>query len=248
MRTRFVDSRVLLFVALLLLGAPAVVWRLAPAQAAGKAACAAVGTYQIGSGIGVMAPPMPGSPQTGPGGSSIAMPYPVTELSGTLTIATYSGCGTPTTGTFKVRRVLAHVPRVQPQQGTSKQTIVGPCIGCLQVAGVSSATGSFTQDTGHANDPRYVSVSGTIVSTRPGIEMGRPCTVQGCPPASVITSTVVFTDVTGYLQVAQGTPGEVTLSVLPPPDDTSMTAPTALILTGSRGRSGVQPLEQGARR
>ncbi len=113
----------------------------------------------------------------------------------------------------------------------------GPC--GFPVTGVISATGSFGQDTAHAGDPLYVLVSATITTARPGPRQGHPCSARtGCPPATVIMSTVTMTNVTGYLQAASD--GQrVVLSFLPPPLSASDAAPLPLVLNGWRG---VQPI------
>lgn len=252
---RFVDSRAILLVtALLMLSVPSVVLRLMPARAAAMATeaatCGAMGTYAVGR-FGRVTPNAPPSTTSTPGGTagSEQTVYPFTQLQGTLSIATYSGCGTTTAGAFTVHRTVSGLPRVQPQQGGSGQkagpSVISCGIQCLPGTGVSSATGRFTQDPAHPNDPAYVMVSATITTTRASVQMGRPCTSKGCPPPVVITSTMIFTDVTGYLQVPAGTPQTVTLSFLPPPDDKSMAAPMALALVGNRGFGGVQQSTRG---
>ncbi len=92
-------------------------------------------------------------------------------------------------------------------------SVRGPVTG----TGVISATGTFAQDAAHASDPLYGTVSATLTTARPGPVQGRPCSPQtGCPPATIITSTVTITQVTGYLQAMLGGQRAI-LSFLPPP-------------------------------
>ncbi len=120
--------------------------------------------------------------------------------------------------------------------------------------GIVAANGAFAQDPTHGTDPTYILVSAVITSVRPGPALGVPCSERyGCPAPSVITSTVAFTDVTGYLQVAADG-ASATLSVLPPPTSSTTTsegsaesllAPSPLILSGYKG-TGAVPGNSGA--
>ena len=91
------------------------------------------------------------------------------------------------------------------------------------------------EDPSHPHDATYVLVSATVTTARRRPGRGLPCApATGCPPAMVITSTVTFRDVTGYLQVPPA--GQrVTLSFLLPPVASTGVAPTALVLQGWRG-------------
>jgi len=229
-----------------ILGALGGATRRAPVQARGilpRTACAALGAYQIGARI------VPERAGTHPGVSSgTARPGRATTaivsrpwlLRGTLTLSGYSGCGQPTAGTFSIQRSVVGPPIERPrgQGATMMCPLEGSC--GFPVTGVISATGSFTQDAAHASDPLYVLVSATITTARPGPQQGRPCSTQtGCPPATVIMSTVTMTNVTGYLQATATDSQRVILSFLPPPTSASDAAPTPLVLDGRRG---VQPI------
>jgi hypothetical protein len=125
--------------------------------------------------------------------------------------------------------------------------------------GVVAATGHFAQDPDHPNEPLYVTVDATLTSLSLGPLMGKPCSVKyGCPGASVITSTVSMSAVTGYLVVPgaakptaaagsakAGAPvpsavQQVTLSFLPPPSR-GATSSAALVLDAWRGTAGTNP-------
>ena len=228
------------------------------AQARGapsKMSCAALGMYHIGS-IGPRLTPE--QPRTGssvlsvtgrPSRARAAIAIGPWMLTGTLTISAYSGCGqstagasgaSATSGAFVVRRSLVGPAIERP--GTSRTSIAciagRPC--GFPVTGVISATGSFAQDMTHPQDPTYVTVNATVVTARPGPPMGRPCSATaGCPPSTVIMSTVTFSNVTGYLQTAAD--GQTaTLSFLPPPAANSGQPPAVMTLTATRG---VQPLQ-----
>ena len=214
------------------------------AQARGapsKMSCAVVGTYYIGPRV------MPEQSHARPGVLSVAgrPSRPTTAIAigpwtstGTLTISAYSGCGQSTSGAFTVRRSLMGPPIERPQTGrTSIACIAGrPC--GFPVTGVISATGSFAQDVAHPQDPTYVTVSATVVTGRPGPQLGRPCSADtGCPPPTVIRSTVTFSNVTGYLQTTSD--GQTaTLSFLPPPANGGQ-PPAVMALVATRG---VRPL------
>lgn len=200
--------------------------------------CAALGTYQIGP----RALPMRPHPRahsgtqprrSAPAGRPVVIAWPVSALRGTLTISAYSACGQPTAGTFSVQRLLVRPP-IQPYHRAIK------AIPCAEVcgwppAGVITATGSFSQDALHPHDATFVTVSATITSTRPGPPMGRPCSATyGCPPPSVIISSVSFSAVTGYLQVVPGGQSAI-LTFLPPPSANNAAAPQPLTLQGWRG-------------
>ncbi len=203
--------------------------------------CAALGTYHIGS-IGSRI--LPEQPGTGSGVSSVAgrpshagaaLAIAPWLLTGTLTISSYSGCGQPTSGAFTVQRSLMGPVIERPgAPRTSIACVAGPPCG-FPVTGVISATGSFAQDTIHPQDPTYVTVSATVVTGRPGPQMGRPCSTNtGCPPSTVIKSTVTFSNVTGYLQTASD--GQTaTLSFLPPPAANSGQPPAVMTLVATRG-------------
>jgi len=227
------------------LGALGGATRRAPVQARGtlpQTACAALGAYHIGSRI------LPERAGTRPGVSSgTARPGRATAaivarpwlLRGTLTLSGYSGCGQPTAGTFSIQRSVVGPPIERPrgQRTAMMCPLEGSC--GFPVTGVLSATGTFAHDAAHAADPLYVTVSATITAARPGPQQGRTCSTQtGCPPATVIMSTVTMTNVTGYLQAAASDGQRVVLSFLPPPTSASDAAPTPLVLDGWRG---VQP-------
>ena len=173
--------------------------------------------------------------------SGIVTVWPGYVLRGAITIDAYAGCGATaaTSGSFAVRRVLYGPPIARPQKGAGSIPCVDSCYSGM--AGIVSATGTFSQDARHAGDPLYVLVTATITSTRPGPEMGRPCSPSaGCPAASTVRSTVHVNDVTGYLQVASGDQS-ATLSFLPPPG-VYVTAPSiALVLQGWRAGAALTP-------
>jgi len=223
-------------------GAP----RSAPVQARGilpQTACAALGAYQIGPRILPERSGARSGMSSGVAGPRHAATANVSQpwlLRGTLTLSGYSGCGQPTAGTFSIRRGAIGPPIEQPrgQGATMMCPLEGSC--GFPVTGVISATGAFTQDAAHATDPLYVTVSATITTARSDPRQGRPCSTQtGCPPATVITSTVTMTNVTGYLQAVASNGQRVVLSFLPPPTPASDVAPTPMALYGWRG---VQPI------
>src|SRR5579875_1054636 len=149
------------------------------------------------------ATPQPGASHATTG---TAIAWPATILRGTMTIAGYGGCGgaAATSGTFAVQRMPFGPPTEQPQSSHGAGTIAC-AVPCYGLPGIVAATGTFRQDPRHAGDATYVLVSATITSTRPGPQMGRPCTpTTGCPPNVVIRSTVQVSDVTGYLQIPAG--------------------------------------------
>lgn len=237
---------------------PALALHAAPAMASQRAtsSCSALGTYQIGPRLLPLRPSPPqhsgaqpaplvsrsaqaqpaatGSGQAQPG---VAIAWPLSALTGALTITAYSPCGAPTAGTFSVHRLPLKSPIRQPNRHGATLPCAVPCY--WPATGVISATGRFVQDTLHPNDPAFVAVSATVSTARPGPMMGRPCSTRtGCPPASVTVSSVSFSAVTGYLQVLPGNQS-ATLTFLPPPNGNSAAAPTALTLQGWRG---VKPL------
>lgn len=237
---------------------PALAFHTAHGPAARPAAssCPALGAYQIGPRLLPLRPSPPqhsgarpspsasghGQAQpwasgSGQGQSGVAIAWPLSALTGALTITAYSPCGAPTSGTFSVHRLPLRTPIRQPNRHGTTLPCAVPCY--WPATGVISATGRFVQDTLHPNDPTFVAVSATISTARPGPMMGRPCSTHtGCPPPSVTVSSVSFNAVTGYLQVAPGNQS-ATLTFLPPPDGSSAAAPSALALQGWRG---VRPL------
>lgn len=210
-------------------------------------ACSALGTYRVGSRVwplarhsGKLGAPAPGQPAQ-PGIPSIA--WPGGMWVGTLVISAYSGCGSPTTGTFTVRRVWTGPWMAQPRRGVG----IACAVPCWPRSGMAAATGSFVQDPLHPSDPIYVMVTAMVTTTRPGPQLGRPCSVQsGCPAPTVVTSTVSIANVTGYVQVpsaAAGTPPSgtqqakmATLSFLAPPVAGTSEAPEEVVLQGWRGQ------------
>lgn len=241
-RLRFIAPAALLILAVSAVPAHAA----APAahtRVSTQASCAALGTYLVGPRVlpytaGRATPPAHTSVHTEP-----AIAVPASILRGTLTLSGYSACGTPTSGSFAVRRAV--VGPVQPNRQSA--------IACLETAqcaqpgfGVISATGTFAQDPLHADAAMYVRVSATLVMARPAPQLGRPCSnnAGGCPLSRVITSTVTMSDVTGYLQVSSGSAAgaapiathTATLSFLPPPSADTGLAPDAVVLQGWRGR------------
>ena len=229
-----------------LLAVPALIARAAPTQPARSpraGICSALGTYQIGprflpmtaTGRGQIAPPpiKSGRPVTG----AATVVWPFWTLRGTISITSYTtsnnGCGGSTLGSFSVRRFMFGPPI---ERSTGRVPGIACYVPCWQPpAGILSATGSFQQDSTHPNDPTYVMVSATITTTRPGPMLGRPCTEDGCPPVRVISSTVSFNGVTGYLQLGTAGLQSATLSFLPPPAAGSAAAPAEMSLQGWKG-------------
>jgi len=203
------------------------------------AACSALGTYQIGPRILPMgarrgAPSSLTVGQTRRGSRSAGASPPSWLLRGTLTIAAYSGCGQATAGTFAVQQSPMGPLFARPPTGRASIACDAgrPC--GLPMTGVLSATGTFAQDVTHPQDPVYTTISATVVTARPGPQTGRPCAIDaGCPPVTVMTSTVTFSGVTGYLQTT-ATGQAATLSFLPPPAVNDGQGPTAVVLTGTR--------------
>jgi hypothetical protein len=104
----------------------------------------------------------------------------------------------------------------------------------VSLTGVQAASGSIAQDPTHAGDPLYVRVSATITTTRPAPVLGLMCPRKSaCSTNRVITSTLTFAGVTGYLQVPP-LGQTATLSFLPPPATGDGTASSALVLDGAR--------------
>ncbi len=157
-------------------------------------------------------------------------------LRGTLTFSSYSGCGQPTAGTFSIQRVVVGLPieRSRVQGAAIPCPMEGSC--GFPVTEVISATGVFTRDAAHVTDPLYVTVSATITTARPGLAGAAVRDPDGRPLATVITSKVTVTNVTGYLQAAASDSQRVALSFLPPISDA---VPAPLALDGWRG---VQPI------
>lgn len=243
------------FAVVALVGAPWAAQAAAPAASAthGRvaASCAALGAYQVGPRVVPYVQSHVHATPPSARSQSHAVPivvWPAWTLRGTLTIAAYTGCGSPTSGTFSVQRTVIGPPVEQPNRSGSIVCDV-PC--ARQLTGIVSATGTFAQDPAHPGDATYLRVSATITSARPGPMMGRSCSPStGCPPARVITSTVTFSDVTGYLQVNSGdraaVPADVvqrtaTLSFLPPPMATGSLTPSPVVLLGWRGSYAPQP-------
>jgi hypothetical protein len=219
-----------------------------PAQAARQASCAALGTYHVGPRVlplSATGRSHGGTPAPGRASAVPAIAWPVWLLRGTLVIASYSGCGGSTTGSFAVHRSVVGPPIYGPQRGAAAVPCAIPCctVPCyLPPTGVISATGQFVQDPLHPTDPTYVTVSATVTTARLRPQLGIPCSnVTGCPAPLVMTSTATFTDVTGYLQVPAPAGQMVTLSFLPPPVASSDEAPAALVLQGWRGTVSHQP-------
>jgi hypothetical protein len=223
-QSRHLASMVAVPLAAALIGLPAAALRAGSTQRPALTAqgqCAVVGTYRVGgppypvSSPGPQASPRSAWPGHGPGAA-------FTVLRGALVITAYRGCGAPTLGTFSVRRsIIGPLPN-QPSN------ILVP------LTGVQAASGTFAQDPTHAGDPLYVRVSATITTTRPAPMLGLMCPRKGCPTNRVITSTLTFAGVTGYLQ-APSPPGQTAiLSFLPPPAAGDGTAPSALVLAGTR--------------
>ena len=218
----------------------------ATTRVAAGSACAAVGVYLVGPRVLPMAPApnRSGAPLAQvPGGTASALTtYYLGALRGSLRIRSYSGCGAPTAGTFAVTRVAMGPPIERNAAPGAARPGIACRPACYAPVGVQSATGAFAQDPRHPSDPLYVAVSATITSTRLGPQMGRPCSTRdGCPPPSVITSTITLSDVTGYLQVsADSNPGAATLAFLPPPSPRDTPA-QPLTLQGWRGGGTIAP-------
>ncbi len=222
-----------------------------------SSACAALGQYQVGPRVLPLAAtplihPMP------PQGHAPARLTAFSFLRGTLTLSSYSACGGTTGGRFAIARTYGG-PLPGPEQPRTPHHVAIACpeqgVSCGFVpTGITAASGAFAQDPAHGTDPTYILVSAAITSTRPGPALGVPCSERyGCPAPSVITSTVAFTDVTGYLQVAADGKS-ATLSVLPPPTGSTTTGggsaesllvSSPLILSGYKG-TGTVPGNPGA--
>jgi len=210
-------------------------------------ACAALGQYQVGPRVLPLASP-PAIRPTPAHSHAPARLIAFSFLRGTLTLSSYSGCGERTDGRFAIARAYEG-PLPGPEQPRAPHHVAIACpeqgMYCGVVPmGIVAASGAFAQDPTHGTDPTYILVSAVITSVRPGTALGVPCSERyGCPAPSVITSTVAFTDVTGYLQVAADG-ASATLSVLPPPTSSTTTsegraesllAPSPLILSGYKG-------------
>jgi hypothetical protein len=151
-------------------------------------------------------------------------------------------------GSFSVQRSPMGPPIYGPQRG--RGALAMPCaVPCCAVScwlpptGVISATGQFAQDPMHPTDSSYVTVSATVTTARLGPQRGIPCSnVTGCPAPIVITSTLTFTDVTGYVQVPSPAGPMAALSFLPPPAPSTGLAPTAMELQGWRGTTVPRPV------
>jgi len=172
---------------------------------------------------------------------------PTFSWQGTLILSGYSGCGQSngrTAGTFSIQRGIDEPPIEQPRRQGAK--IACPLPLDLErrcgfpALGVVSAVGRFTWDAMHPSDALYVTVSAVVTTTRRGPELGIPCSVErGCPPPTIITSTVVITAISGYLQATASDGRRVVLSFLPPPAADTSVVPTPLVLYGWRGGKAV---------
>jgi len=220
-------------------------------------ACAALGQYQVGPRVLPLAPPPVIRPAP-PHGHAPARLIAFSFLRGTLTLSSYSACGGTTGGRFAIARTYGG-PLPGPEQPRTPHHVAIACpeqrVSCGFVpTGIIAASGAFARDPAHGTNPTYILVSAVITSARPGPALGLPCSERyGCPAPSVITSTVAFTAVTGYLQVAADG-ASATLSVLPPPPSSTTTsggsaesllASSLLILSGYKG-TGIVPGNPGA--
>ncbi len=222
-------------------------------------ACATLGQYQVGPRVLPLAPPLARRPAP-PHGHAPARLITFSFLRGTLTLSSYSGCGGTTSGGFVIARAYGG-PLPGPEQPRARRHGAIACpeqgVYCGFVpTGVIAASGAFVQDPAHGINPTYILVSAVITSAGPGPALGVPCSERyGCPAPSVITSTVAFTNVTGYLQ-ADADGNAATLSVLPPPAGSTtasggraqrVLAPSPLILSGYKGtRTGTGTGNTGA--
>lgn len=215
---------------------------------ASKAGCDALGTYHVGPTI---PPPVINPPQTSGQGAStpgVAIAYPIMggTLAGTITLTAYTGCGSPTVGSFTVAlsRYRGPLPMTTnsgtgkgqvTEQGTATY-VAQPIIGGTTVL---TATGTFKQDPAHPTDPSYLSVDASVTYGRyilscpplcgaqkaPGTMM---CVPMGCHTGETISRVADFTAVTGYLSLQTGKPATLALSFLPPPDPKAITANATL--------------------
>ncbi len=219
---------VLLFGGLLAGGPPAA----APVSATTVAqnSCAALGTYQIDQPLVPRTLNLHRASSARPPEQSPRIPARW-FLRGQLTLTAYTGCGRPTQGAFAVQRVLVQPPQREAPTGRP------PCsASCALETNVVRVTGRITQDPTHASDPHAVLVSGIVTTTRPGPLQGRACSPRtGCPPPSVITSTVALGPAPGALQVGDATQTLTLTFVRPPFPGETAAGHAHLVLRGTRG-------------
>lgn len=219
---------------------PGAAWGAA-ARPQAQSSCVALGTYRVRQSSLAESAVRPHASQGRRMRTTTASPVHPWDFQGTLIISAYTGCGIPTRGTFSMSRAMAGPPPAQPITPNPSGRCSGPCP--RPVTGLLGVSGTFAQDTVHGADPLYVTVSAAMTMTRPGPPHGPLCSDEtGCPPFTVITSTVAFTSVTGYLQGGVTAGSSVTLSFLPPPAPHSAVAPVALTVMAGRGP---QPLAAG---
>ena len=213
--------------------APRAEHRSAPAPA-----CAAIGTYIVGSrNLGIL--PQPKGSQPGGGAAVYTYPYATGVLTGTITLASYSACNVPTAGAFAVHALLRppYPYPAPPRANGSGGAIAQPAIFGTTIL---TATGTFAQDPAHPKDPGYVSVGGTVsygrygygcapVCEQPQAHSTIICPQGGCgqPGTPVVSRVVTFTGITGYLRVHAGRPASLALLFLPPPEPATIAAPLA---------------------
>ncbi|HWE61531.1 MAG TPA: hypothetical protein VHB98_07455 [Chloroflexota bacterium] len=216
----------------------------ARAPGAGPACAAALGAYVVGL------PPL-AVPGTTPRSGAPAIPYPYYGgLRGTILLSGAPACHTNPAGSFNVHLEY----QASSGAGSSKQHGSSGAAGAypvlpLSATSVLTATGTFSPDAAHPNDPTYVSVSATITygrATYPCSACFAPrngasivCPEAGCGPVHLIVARVVtFTNITGYLHLQSGSPATLALAFLPPPDmavaTTAAMAVQPLILSGRR--------------
>jgi hypothetical protein len=194
--------------------------RVVDAQHTLAQACSEIGSYAAAHGrsaVGIS------------GGVNQIYPYYGTSvLSGTLTLSAYTGCGVATAGTFALQSVTRQGPLPEQQSRTGQRPSAGGSMAFPLVisTGVLTATGTIAQDPQHAGDPTYVLVNATVTYGRPlpscigtcPVPPAIPCQSSGCQARVLVTRTVTFTKVTGYLRVQAGAMPMASLVFLPPPD------------------------------
>ncbi|HVA92538.1 MAG TPA: hypothetical protein VNL71_22180 [Chloroflexota bacterium] len=240
-----------------------------PAQAhQGGASCAALGVYHVGRTIPPPIIPLPQGSIKGGAPTTTAIAYPFLGggvLTGTITLSSYTACGSPTAGSFSVALSQNRIPLPMASTSgapvTGQTTITSTLTLVMASSTVLTATGTFKQDRAHPNDPVYLSVSGSATYGR--YVLGCPplcgaqkapdapmCVPVGCKTGETVSRVSNFTGITGYLRVqpaGSGALASLALDFLPPPDpkaaspDVAMSFMQPVSLVGTRLGGGANP-------